>query len=161
MINRFALILTETMMILAGLTVGAEAMDRYYCAVDDAKLKLSIEAAFKEGAGWPLGSLRGVVVFKPGKGAPGEDKTVSGAVRLAMTDIALSKREDRSIQLRTSSLSGDVGKIMVVDMLLNASMQGSDINRFAGTYAVTVRPQGKTNPATSVQWDGALTCRRF
>ncbi|MUZ71599.1 hypothetical protein GOZ90_02805 [Agrobacterium vitis] len=161
MINRFVVILNEAMVILACLATGAEAMDRYYCVVDDGQLKLSIEAAFKEEPGWPLGSLRGIIVFKPGQGAPGEDRTVTGAVRLTMADMVLSRREDRSFQLRTSSTSGDDGKIMIVDILLKASMQGEDINRFAGGYTVNVRPQDKTKAAAAVERDGALDCKRF
>ncbi|BCH61828.1 hypothetical protein RvVAR0630_44520 [Agrobacterium vitis] len=161
MINRFVLILNEALVIFACLTPGAEAMDRYYCAVDDVQLKLSIEAAFKEEPGWPLGNLRGVMVFKPGQSVPGEGRTVTGAVRLAMADSVQSRHDDRSFQLRTSSTSGEDGDIMIVDILLNASMQGEDINRFAGNYAVTVRPQGNTHPAAAVERDGALNCKRF
>ncbi|MCF1481354.1 hypothetical protein FS800_04180 [Agrobacterium vitis] len=161
MINRFVLILNEAVVILVCLTPGAEAMDRYYCAVDDGQLKLSIEAAFKEEPGWPLGNLRGVMVFKPGQGVSGEDRTVTGAVRLAMADMVQSRRDDRSFQIRTSSTSGDGGEIMSVDIVLKASMQGEDINRFAGSYAVTVRPQGNTHPAAAVERDGALNCKRF
>ncbi|MCE6075513.1 hypothetical protein [Agrobacterium vitis] len=158
MINRFTLILNEAVVIWGCLTAGAAAMDRYYCAVDDAQLKLSIEAAFKEEPSWPLANLRGVMVFKPGQGA---DRTVTGAVRLAMADMVQARRDDRSFQLRTSSTSGDGGESMSVDIVLNASMQGEDINRFAGSYAVMVRPQGNTNPAAAVERDGALNCKRF
>lgn len=171
MVSRVALTVYLTLAISASLTAGAEAMDRFYCVVDDAQLKLTIEAGFIEEPGWPLGNLRGVVVFKPGHGAAGlgttgqgtkaQARTVKGAVRLAMPDMVLAKRDNRNFQLRTSSTSGADEEAMDVTMLFNASMVGDDINRFAGTYAVTVRPQGNANPAAAVEQDGLLSCKRF
>ncbi|MBB4008828.1 hypothetical protein [Allorhizobium taibaishanense] len=141
-------------------TGWVEAMDRYYCAVDDAQLKLSVEASFKEEPRWPLASLRGVVVFKP-EAPLVQKRSVKGAVRLELNDVTQSRHENGRFQLRTSSVSGVDQDETSIDIVFDVKMIGNDINRFAGTYDVTVRPKGNDNAAAAVERDGVLNCKRF
>lgn len=137
-----------------------EAMDRYYCAGDDAQLKLSVEASLKEEPGWPLGGLRGVVVFKPD--APlVQQRSVVGAIRLEPAGVIQARRDDGHFRLQTSSVSGVDQDETSIDIVFDAKMVGNDINRFSGTYDVTVRPKDNLDAAAAVERDGALNCKRF
>ncbi|MBB4952410.1 hypothetical protein H4S14_000452 [Agrobacterium vitis] len=149
-----------TFIALSVSVVTCAAMDRYYCAVDDSQLKLSIEAGFKEQSGWPLAHLRGIVVFKTEQGG-GTGKTVQGVLMLDLDHIVQYWRDGRRMMIRASSRSGTGNDATDVDVLLDSKMVAGDINRFAGDYSIIVRPKGNHDPAFALTRDGKVSCSRF
>ncbi|OLP46105.1 hypothetical protein [Rhizobium oryziradicis] len=132
------------------------AMDRYYCAVDDAQLKLSVEGGFEEGPDWPLKTLRGIVVFKPGQG-----KTLEGILKIGEDDVVQSRRDDTSMMIETSSESGVNTTATHVELTLDTKQEKGDINHFLGNYKIVVRPLGENDPSSSVTRVGKVSCARL
>ncbi|WP_027487264.1 hypothetical protein [Allorhizobium undicola] len=132
----------------------ALALDRYYCAVDDARLKLVVEAAFREDPGWPLAHMRGIVLFKPGRG-----QRLEGQVDIAAANVKQYWRDGETLRLYTSTPSGEGQDALTIGLKLESSVTADDLNRFQGTYAVSVRQSGQT--AKPVEVTGPLTCSRF
>jgi hypothetical protein len=145
-----------TFLVIITSAVTGHAMDRYYCAADDSQLKLSVDAGFEEQPGWPLGHLRGIVIFKPGQG-----KTLQGTLMLGSRDVVQYWRDGKSMMLRTSSKSGSGLTATDVDVVLDSKMVSGNINRFKGGYKVIVRPLGKSDPSLALTREGGVSCSRF
>ncbi|MDQ0454956.1 hypothetical protein [Rhizobium paknamense] len=134
----------------------AHALDRYYCAVDDPLVKLVVEMAFREDAGWPLAYLRGVIVFKPGT-----KQTLEGQLSLAGGDVKQYWRDGETLRLYTSSRSGTNEDVSLVSLLLESHVTPDDINVFRGGYTISVQPPVLGPGQKPVQQKGSLTCNRF
>lgn len=149
-----------TVLIVAAYSMRCHAMDRYYCAVDDDQLKMSVETGFKEQPGWPLNHLRAVVVFKP-EDAAVQSKTLTGTLMLGASDIVQYWRDGQRMMIRTASKSGKGPMATDVDVLVETRVANKDINRFAGSYTITVRPSGNADPSLEVVRQGPIRCSRF
>lgn len=143
-------------LILLASTATSHAMDRYYCAVDDAQLKLSVVSGFEEGPDWPLRTLRGIVIFKPGQG-----KTLEGTLKIDEDDVVQSKREDTSMRIESSSDSGVDTTATHVQLTLDTKQEKGDINHFLGTYKIVVQPLGENGAASALTRVGKLSCARL
>lgn len=145
-----------TLFILLASSATCHAMDRYYCAVDNAQLKMSIESTFEEGPTWPLSTLHGIVVFKPGQG-----KTLEGILKVGPDDVVQSKRDDASMRIETSSETGVDATATQVQLTLDTRQVKSNLNHFVGTYKIVVQPLGNNDASSALTRAGKISCARF
>jgi hypothetical protein len=127
------------------------ASSRYYCAADDANLKLSIDTGFSDDPGHKLNHFRGAMI--------GKSADIPAAFRTLMLDssqLTQTWANDGELRLAITAFDGDgdAASTASAELVIMASGKAAAAP-MAGTYALTLTAAGTTKPKLL---KGPLTC---
>lgn len=125
------------------------AASRYFCAADDANIKLSIDTGFSEDPGHKLNHFRGALI--------GKSAQIPAAFRSLMLDSSQLTQNwayNGDVRLAMAAFDGDGETANSAELVIVAT--GKDTaGPMPGSYALTFATPGG---AKSLQLTGRLTC---
>lgn len=127
------------------------ASSRYYCAADDATLKLSIDTGFSDDPGHKLNHFRGAMI--------GKSADIPAAFRTLMLDSSeltqnWASNGDLRLAIAAFDGDGDAASTASAELIIIASGKAAAAP-MGGTYALTLTAPGTANPKLL---KGSLTC---
>jgi len=125
------------------------AAGRYYCAADDANLKLSIDTGFSDGPGHKLNHFRGALIGKSAK-VPADFRTLM----LESSQLTQNWAYDGELRLAITALNGNGDAADSAELIIVASGK-DEAAPMPGSYALTF---GTPDNAQGTTLTGRLTC---
>lgn len=125
------------------------AAGRYYCAADDANIKLSIDTGFSQEPGHKLNHFRGALVGKSAQ-VPADFNTMI----LESGQLTQSWAYDGDLRLAITALDGNGDAASSAELLIMASGK-DEATPMPGSYVLTF---GTPDNAEAAKLTGRLTC---
>lgn len=141
-------------LVIAACGGQASAADRFYCAVDDGAIKLSIESGFLTTNGQELNHFRGIVAFN-------QDKGPTPVVEARLTSAMLSQHwmDGEEMRLRVYFKTDPVKSAASLDLMIETKRTKRGSGRFEGNYtAVMQAGVSASNAPPPVTRNGKLLC---
>lgn len=132
----------------------ASAADRFYCAVDDGAVKLSVESGFLNTEGQELNHFRGIVAFN-------QDKGPTPVVEARLTSAMLSQHwmDGEEMRLRAYFKTGPDNAAASLDLMIETKRTKRGSGRFEGNYTAVMQAASSTrSPPPPVTRNGKLLC---
>ncbi|MGF0537154.1 hypothetical protein ACQQ2Q_04100 [Agrobacterium sp. ES01] len=133
----------------------AAAASRFYCAIDDAALKLSLESNFTDGSGRRLNHFRGKLRIKGDK-VPGlfQDLTLNTPM-LTQTWV-----DEKSLRLRFYYVTERQFPYAAIDMIVNTEVVPGETARFQGKYYIAAEAVDPKSEKTEevIRTQGQVGC---
>lgn len=123
------------------------AADRYYCAVDDANLKLTVDVGFEEAAGHKLNHFRGALIAK-------SDQVPEGFRKLVLDSTQLMQNWAGDGELRLAVYAQNEINDPDNNFELLLSADGKD-DLLQGSYHLTFNATDQPKP---LAFTGKLSC---
>ncbi|MCM2472946.1 hypothetical protein HGO38_05580 [Rhizobium sp. CG5] len=141
-------------LMIAGAGVEAHAADRFYCAVDDGAMKLSVESGFLLGEGQELNHFRGIVAFNQDKGP-----TPVAEARLTSAMLTQHWMDGDEMRLRVYYKSERDKSAASLDLTIETKRTKRGSGRFEGNYTAVMQADGSaSNAPPPVTRNGRLLC---
>jgi hypothetical protein len=125
------------------------AADRYYCAVDDANIKLSIDTGFSDEAGHKLNHFRGALIGKSTQ-IPADFRTLM----LESSQLTQNWAYDGDLRLSITALNGNGDAASSAELIIMASGK-DEAAPMPGSYTLTFAAPDNAQP---IKFAGRLTC---
>lgn len=125
------------------------AAGRYYCATDDANIKLSIDSGFSDNAGHKLNHFRGALIGKSTQ-IPADFRTMM----LESSQLTQSWAHDGELRFAIATLNGNGDAATSAELVIIANGKGESAP-MPGTYVLTFASPGGDAP---IALAGRLTC---
>lgn len=138
--------------IIVGLCASAApslAANRFYCAADDANIKLSLDVGFSDDPGQKLDHFRGALISKSAEVPAGFKALMLDSGQLTQT---WSHDGDLRLAIAALGASGDAAKSF--DLVVMAK-GGNEAAPMSGSYELAFDMPNRTQP---LQLTGRLTC---
>lgn len=135
---------------------GPAAAVRLDCAIDDSKLKMSLETEFGEDDGGELRDFRGVMAVVE----PQAPRLLVGT-KLTSGMLTQSFAEDASMRMRLYMRKEDRKGLAIMDMVLKADTQSKNPGWIEGAYTATAqwRDYDQAQAMSTTEYSGRLSCR--
>lgn len=125
------------------------AAERYYCAADDANIKLSIDSGFVDAPGRKLNHFRGVLAAKSPQ-VPADFRKLI----LDSSELTQNWSYGDDLRLAIVAYNGNGDTAASAEMVIVASGKGDTVP-MPGSYTLTFATPDGTKP---VKLSGRLTC---